>query len=194
MKGGMNNVVLLVGVPFIIYEVLAILMGALPGWVLSQTPPAPGVVPLTAQQARGRATYVAEGCAYCHTQQVRPLKQDLIFGRPSIAGDYAYATPELLGSERNGPDLSNIGSRQPSDVWQYIHLYEPRSLVSSSIMPAYPWLYRVKEHADPGDVVVAVPPGYAPSGRVVVATQEAQDLVAYIKSLKQVPLKGAVKQ
>lgn len=191
MKGGMNNVALLVGIPFIIYEVLAILMGALPGWVLSQTPPAPGVVPLTAQQARGRATYVAEGCSYCHTQQVRPLKQDLVFGRPSIAGDYAYATPELLGSERNGPDLSNIGSRQPSDVWQYIHLYQPRSLVSSSIMPAYPWLYRVKEHADRGDVTVAVPPGYAPSGGVVIATQEAQDLVAYLKSLKQVPLKDA---
>jgi cytochrome c oxidase cbb3-type subunit 2 len=194
MKGGMNNVVLLVGIPFLIYEVLAILMGAMPGWVLSQTPPAPGVVPLSAQQARGRATYVAEGCSYCHTQQVRPLKQDLVFGRPSIAGDYAYATPELLGSERNGPDLSNIGSRQPSEVWQYIHLYEPRSLVSSSIMPAYPWFFRVKKHADPGDVVVAVPPGYAPSGRIVIATQEAQALVAYLESLKQVPLKGAVKR
>lgn len=191
MKGGMNNVVMLVGIPFIIYGVLALFMGALPGWVLSQTPPAPGVVPLTAQQARGREIYVAEGCSYCHTQQVRPLKQDLVFGRPSIAGDYAYATPELLGSERNGPDLSNIGSRQPSDVWQYIHLYEPRSLVSNSIMPAYPWLYQIKAHADPGDITVPVPPGYAPTRRVVIATQEAQDLVAYLKSLKQVPLKGA---
>jgi cytochrome c oxidase cbb3-type subunit 2 len=191
MKGGMNNVVMLVGIPFIIYGVLALFMGALPGWVLSQTPPAPGVVPLTAQQARGREIYVAEGCSYCHTQQVRPLKQDLVFGRPSIAGDYAYATPELLGSERNGPDLSNIGSRQPSDVWQYIHLYEPRSLVSNSIMPAYPWLYQIKAHADPGDITVPVPPVYAPTRRVVIATQEAQDLVAYLKSLKQVPLKGA---
>lgn len=194
MKGGMNNIVMLVGIPFIIYEVLAIVMGVMPGWVLSQTPPAPGVVPLTAAQARGRETYVAEGCAYCHTQQVRPLKQDLVFGRPSIAGDYAYSTPELLGSERNGPDLSNIGSRQPSEIWHYIHMYEPRSLVSSSIMPAYPWLYEVKERAGAGDVVVAVPPGFAPAGGVVVATQQAQDLVAYLKSLKQVPLAAAAKR
>jgi cytochrome c oxidase cbb3-type subunit 2 len=194
MKGGMNNVALLVGIPFIIYATLAFLMGGLPGWVLSQTPPARGVVPLTAQQERGRDLYVGEGCAYCHTQQVRPLKQDLVFGRPSIAGDYAYATPELLGSERNGPDLSNIGSRQPSAVWQYIHLYEPRSLVANSIMPAYPWLYQVKVHADSQDIVVVVPSGYAPAGQVVIATQQAQDLVAYLKSLKQVQLAPVGKQ
>lgn len=186
---GMNNIVLLVAVPFIIYEILALFMGAIPGWVLSQTPPAPGVVALGPSEDRGRAVYVSEGCSYCHTQQVRPLKQDLVFGRPSIAGDYAFNTPQLLGSERNGPDLSNIGVRQSSEVWQYIHLYEPRSLVASSIMPAYPWLFEVKAHADPGDVTVAIPPAYAPKG-VVVARPEAKDLVAYLKSLKQVPLTG----
>jgi cytochrome c oxidase cbb3-type subunit 2 len=190
----MNNVVMLVAVPFIIYEVLALVMGVLPGWVLSQTPPAAGVMPLTAAQARGREVYVAEGCAYCHTQQVRPLKQDLVFGRPSIGGDYTYATPELLGSERNGPDLSNIGSRQPSEVWQYIHLYQPRSLVSASIMPAFPWLFTTAPRAAPGDVTVAVPPPYGPRGQVVIATREAQDLVAYLKSLKQVPLAPAVRR
>ncbi|MDQ2948412.1 MAG: cbb3-type cytochrome c oxidase subunit II, partial [Acidobacteriota bacterium] len=169
---GMNNVVLLVGVPFIIYLVLSIAMGSIPGWILSMTKPGPGVQPLSASADRGRDVYVAEGCSYCHTQQVRPLRQDLVFGRPSTAGDYAYSTPELLGSERNGPDLSNIGSRQPSDTWQYIHLYEPRSLVSGSIMPPYPWLFRMKTRADRADVTVAVPPDFAPRNGVIVTTPQ----------------------
>lgn len=194
MNKGMNNIVVLVAGPFIIYGILALFMGAIPGAILSQTPPGPGVLPLSLQARRGRDVYVAEGCAYCHTQQVRPLKQDLVFGRPSTAGDYAYSTPQLLGSERNGPDLSNIGSRQPSDVWQYIHLYEPRSLVSMSIMPPYRWLFQLKAHADPNDIVVPVPLGYAPKGAVVVTTQEARDLVAYLKSLKQAPLTPGAKR
>jgi cytochrome c oxidase cbb3-type subunit 2 len=189
----MNNIVTLVAAPFVIYLFLALFTGVIPGWVLSQTAPAPGVVPLTAQADRGRNIYVGEGCSYCHTQQVRPLKQDLVFGRPSIAGDYVYNTPQLLGTERNGPDLSNIAARQPSDVWHYIHLYEPRSVVAGSIMPAYPWLFVVKSHADPGDLTVPVPPSYAPRG-VVIATQQAQDLVAYLKALKQAPLQpGAMR-
>lgn len=191
---GMNNVGFLVGVPFIIYFALSIAMGSMPGWILSMTKPGPGVMPLSASAAHGRDTYVAEGCMYCHTQQVRPLKQDLVFGRPSTAGDYAYSTPELLGSERNGPDLSNIGARQPSETWQYIHLYEPRSLVSGSIMPPYPWLFRIKAHAERGDTTVAVPPGFAPPSGVVVTTQEVRDLVAYLKSLKQAPLRPATRK
>jgi cytochrome c oxidase cbb3-type subunit 2 len=188
VKNGMNNVLVLVGVPLVIFALLAVVMGVMPGWVFSRIPPTPGSQPLSVQAQRGREVYVAEGCAYCHTQQVRPLKQDLVFGRPSVAGDYTYATPELLGSERNGPDLSNIGARQPSEVWQYIHLYEPRAVVSESIMPSYRWLFQVKSHADPGDTVVPVPAGYSPLNGVVVTRQQAQDLVAYLKSLKQAPL------
>ncbi len=193
MNRGMNNVWSLVAVSAIVYGVLAIFMGVIPGVALSRSAPAPGLQPLTAQEQHGRAIYVGEGCAYCHTQNVRPLKQDVVFGRPSIAGDYAYSTPELLGTERTGPDLSNIGARQPSEVWQYIHLWNPRSVVSDSIMPRYPWLFQVKPKADAGDTVVAVPPAFAPpGGGVVVTTQDATDLVSYLKSLKQVPLgKGA---
>jgi cytochrome c oxidase cbb3-type subunit 2 len=194
MIKGMNNVGLLVGVPFLIYALLALLMGVVPGVVLSDIPPGAGIKPLSAQAQRGREVYVAEGCAYCHTQQIRPLKQDLVFGRPSTAGDYAYSTPQLLGSERNGPDLSNVASLQPSDVWNLIHLYQPRSLVSQSIMPPYPWLFRVKPRADRADVVVRVPAAYAPKGGVLVATQEAQDLIAYLKSLKQPPLNARAKR
>jgi cytochrome c oxidase cbb3-type subunit II len=171
-----------------IYAALAIMIGVIPGIVLSKSPPSPGLAPLSAAQARGREVYVGEGCSYCHTQIVRPLAQDRVWGRASVPGDYAYSTPQLLGTERTGPDLTNIGARQPSDVWQAIHLYEPRALVNGSIMPAYPWLFVLKDKADPGDVVVNVPPAYAPPGKVVVATVDEQDLVAYLTSLKQTAL------
>ncbi|MDQ2908151.1 MAG: cbb3-type cytochrome c oxidase subunit II [Candidatus Eremiobacteraeota bacterium] len=187
----MNDVRILVVSAAAVYGALAVVMGVVPGAVLSRTRPGPGVVPFSAQAQRGRGVYVAEGCAYCHTQNVRPLAQDHVYGRPSTAGDYAYSTPELLGDHRNGPDLSNIGARQPSGVWQEIHLYEPRALVSGSIMPAYKWLFVVKGRSAAGDVVVAVPPGYAPPGKVVVARSEALDLVAYLKELKQAPLPQA---
>jgi cytochrome c oxidase cbb3-type subunit 2 len=187
-RKGMDNVGVLVVSAATIYAFLAIVIGVIPGTVLSATPPGPGVMPLTAGAARGRAVYVAEGCSYCHTQQVRPLAQDHVWGRPSVAGDYAYATPELLGTERTGPDLTNIGARQPSEVWNLIHLYEPRSLVHASIMPAYPWLFQAKDRADRGDVVVDVPQGYAPTDKTIVATREVLDLIAYLQSLKQAPL------
>lgn len=187
-RRGMNNLGVLAVSSFVIYLALSIFIAVAPGAVLSQTAAGPGVSPLSAAQQRGRDIYVGEGCSYCHTQQVRPLEQDRVWGRPSTRGDFAYDTPQLLGDERTGPDLTNVGMRQPSDVWNFIHLYEPRSVVSASIMPAYPWLFTVKDHADAGDVTVAVPPGFAPAGKVVVATQHAQDLVAYLLSLKQAPL------
>lgn len=184
-RRGMSNLNVLMASAGLTYLALAVLMGVIPGIVFSQTKPVQGVMPLTAQQAAGREVYVGEGCSYCHTQQVRPLAQDAVWGRPSTAGDFVYATPQLLGTERTGPDLTNVGSRQPSDVWNLIHLYQPRALVHASIMPDYPWLFIVKDHAAPGDVTVAVPPGYAPAGKTIVATQPALDLVAYLKSLKQ---------
>lgn len=190
MSRGMNNIWLLIGASAVAYGILAILMGVVPGIVLSNTPPTSGLQPFTRPQERGREIYVAEGCGYCHTQQVRPLQQDLVFGRPSVAGDYAYSTPELLGSERNGPDLTNIGARQPSTTWQYIHLWNPRAVVHDSIMPRYPWLFEVKHEAQQGDEVVPVPPGFAPANDVVVTTALSRDLVAYLESLKQVSLGG----
>jgi cytochrome c oxidase cbb3-type subunit 2 len=187
-RKGMDNVWVLILSAAAIYGALAIVIAVIPGTVLSASPPGTGVVPLSAAAARGRDVYVGEGCSYCHTQQVRPLAQDRVWGRASVAGDYAYSTPQLLGTERTGPDLSNIGERQPSDVWNSIHLYQPRALVAGSIMPAYPWLFTVKDKAAPGDVVVSVPAAYAPAGSVVVATQEEQDLVAYLITLKQAPI------
>jgi cbb3-type cytochrome c oxidase subunit II len=79
--------------------------------------------------ARGRALYLAEGCGYCHSQFVRPLFIDAVYGRASELADYAGAAPPLLGTERTGPDLSTVGVRQPSVMWNLLHLFNPRSMV-----------------------------------------------------------------
>ena len=186
----MKMLILVVGGSTLVYFCLAMLMGVIPGYQLSKTPPGPGVMPLTALQAEGRDVYVANGCSYCHTQQVRPLDQDKQFGRPSAAGDFAYQTPELLGSERTGPDLSNIGVRQPSEVWQYIHLYNPRAVVPQSVMPNFEWLFDVLDKPPEGVTPVPLPKDYAPDRGVVVPTHKAEALVAYLMSLKQAPLPG----
>jgi cytochrome c oxidase cbb3-type subunit 2 len=180
-----NKLVLIVGGSTLVYACLAWTMGVWPGIELSKIPAGPGVEPLTALQSEGRDVYVANGCSYCHTQQVRPLDEDKVFGRPSAPGDFKYQTPELLGSERTGPDLTNIGMRQPSSVWQYIHLYNPRAVVPESIMPSFDWLFEVVAQAPPEVTPVPLPKSYAPVRGVVVPTHEAEALIAYLASLKQ---------
>jgi cytochrome c oxidase cbb3-type subunit 2 len=100
--------------------------------------PLPDAKPLTKEEAAGKEIYIANGCVGCHTQQVREADMDKMFGsRPSISADYAgntrlniwQNTATLMGTERTGPDLTNIGVRQPSTDWQYVHLYQPRALV-----------------------------------------------------------------
>lgn len=143
--------------------------------------------PYTEQQLRGREVYIANGCVYCHSQQPRDrtLGPDASrnWGRPSVPADYVYDKPHLLGTMRTGPDLMNVGARQPSKDWHLGHLYQPRAYVPESIMPAYPFLFRTKDAAEDGDQIVALPPGSAPSGKVVVATHQALDLVKYLQSL-----------
>lgn len=150
--------------------------------------PAPEALkPYTSAQLRGRQQYIANGCIYCHSQQprARGFAPDFQrgWGRASVAADYAYDSPHLLGTMRTGPDLFNIGARQPSDQWHLGHLYQPRAYVPGSIMAAYPFLFDAKDRAEAGDVEVKLPPGFNPPGKVVVARQEALDLVAYLKSL-----------
>jgi len=187
----MNKLALIAGGSTLVYACLACMMGVLPGIELSSVAAGPGVKPLTALESEGRDVYVANGCSYCHTQQVRPLDQDKIFGRPSAASDFKYQTPELLGSERTGPDLTNIGTRQPSSVWQYIHLYNPRAVVPESIMPSFGWLFEVVDRAPPGASAVPLPKSYAPAHGLVVPSHSAEALIAYLAALKQPPLPGA---
>ena len=190
---------LLFGVVFGGFVVLSAVIAVGPAlWVNAHNAPLPGSAPLTTEEMDGLGVYVAEGCLFCHTQQVRPLPQDRPYGRPSVPGDYARlerlevwrAPPALLGTERTGPDLSDIGHRQPSAVWHYIHLYQPRAVVPASIMAALPWLFRIEESPAPGAVIVPIPAPYAPARGSVVATARAQALVAYLLALKQPSLPG----
>jgi cytochrome c oxidase cbb3-type subunit II len=146
-----------------------------------------GLEPYTSAELRGRQVYIANGCVYCHSQQPRAKSlgpdTDRGWGRASVAGDYAYDTPHLLGTMRTGPDLFNIGARQPSEQWHLGHLYQPRAYVPASIMPSYPYLFETRDGVDAGDVEVKLPPGFAPPGKAVVASHEALDLVAYLKAL-----------
>jgi cytochrome c oxidase cbb3-type subunit 2 len=174
-----------------IYIVIVMLIAVGPAIDLSQTPPGPGVQPLTPLEAEGRQVFASNGCDYCHTQQVRPLPEDKVFGRPSAPGDFTYQTPELLGSERTGPDLTNVGNSKPSDVWQYIHLYDPRAVEPHSIMPNFKFLFREVRTVPPGETAVPVPAAFAPkNGDKVIPTQKAKALVAYLLSLKQAPIPG----
>lgn len=160
--------------------------------------PLPGYEPLGEDARKGKAVFVANGCVACHTQQVRNVEMDKPWGRrPSVAADYAGIkrtdlwrnTATLMGTERTGPDLTDVGNRQPSLDWNLVHLFNPRIVVEASIMPAYPWLFAFKANPSDKDVVVNVPETYL-SGRKgnIVATEEALQLVAYLQSLKQVGL------
>ncbi len=159
----------------------------LPYMQLSDVKPPEGLKPYTSQELRGRQQYIDNGCVYCHTQQPRSQSQAPDFkrgwGRAPVAGDYYYDHPHLLGTMRTGPDLFNIGARQPSADWNLGHLYQPRAYTPGSIMPSYPYLFEIKDKAEKGDKVINLPPGYEPPGKVVVATPEALDLVAYLISL-----------
>ncbi|WP_170961284.1 cbb3-type cytochrome c oxidase subunit II [Vibrio sp. F12] len=98
-------------------------------------------IPLTPIELAGRDIYISEGCHVCHTQMVRPLEPEVKRnGRPNKEADDIYEFPNLWGSKRTGPDLTNLG-RKYSDQWHVIHLVNPRRVVPTSIMPSYPWLF-----------------------------------------------------
>lgn len=141
----------------------------------------------TEQQLRGREVYIANGCVYCHSQQPRDKSHGPDsargWGRASVPADYVFDQPHLLGTMRTGPDLFNIGARQPSADWHLGHLYQPRAYVPGSNMPSYPFLFKQKAAAEDGDVVVQLPPGQDPPGQITVARQEALDLVKYLQAM-----------
>ncbi len=93
--------------------------------------------PYSDDQARGRSIYKSNGCIYCHSQFVRP--QDWGLGRTSMSGDYYYDRPHLLGTERTGPDLAQIGGVRPK-LWNVMHHGNPRSVSPGSIMPNFSYL------------------------------------------------------
>ncbi|CAN5121630.1 cbb3-type cytochrome c oxidase subunit II [soil metagenome] len=160
--------------------------------------PLPFAEKMSEDAIKGKALYISNGCVACHSQQVRNVDMDKMWGkRPSISADYAgntrvdwlRNTATLMGTERTGPDLTDVGNRQPSEAWNLVHLYNPRIVVELSIMPAYPWLFTSKTVVEEGDVVVNVPAAYTNGAKgKIVATEDAMYLVAYLQSLKQTPL------
>lgn len=117
----------------------------------SLSTPIEGIEPYPPLELVGRDVYIREGCATCHSQQIRPLLAEVErYGQFSHAGEFAYDRPFLWGSKRTGPDLARIGGKY-TDVWHRAHLTDPRSVVPRSIMPAYPWLEA--RPADDGSIV-----------------------------------------
>ncbi len=99
-----------------------------------------GVRPYTPLELAGFNIYVREGCYTCHSQMIRPLRDEVErYGHYSLAAESMYDHPFQWGSKRNGPDLARVGGKYSND-WQRDHLRDPRSVVPSSIMPGYPFL------------------------------------------------------
>lgn len=104
--------------------------------------PVEGVRPYTPLELAGYNVYIREGCYNCHSQQIRPLRDEVVrYGHYSLAAESMYDHPFQWGSKRTGPDLARVGGKY-SDEWQVAHLIEPRDLVPESIMPSYAFLMK----------------------------------------------------
>jgi cytochrome c oxidase cbb3-type subunit I/II len=108
--------------------------------IKSNIPTIASVKPYTPLELQGRDIYIREGCYTCHSQMVRPFRDEVArYGEYSKAGEFIYDHPFQWGSKRTGPDLARIGGKYP-DSWHYNHMLEPQSMSPGSIMPSYPWL------------------------------------------------------
>jgi cytochrome c oxidase cbb3-type subunit II len=154
---------------------------------------------------QGAELYRSLGCIYCHSQQVRPegFGSDHERGwgkRRTVSRDYIYDRTVQLGTMRTGPDLTNIGVRQPSYDWHYAHLYDPQITSPGSTMPPYRFLFEkraVGVHG-PSPEALQLPPEFAPpDGFEIVPKATARQLVEYLRSLQsnadlpEAPLKKA---
>lgn len=106
--------------------------------------PVKGVRPYTPLELAGFNVYLSEGCYNCHSQQIRPLRDEVErYGHYSLAAESMYDHPFQWGSKRTGPDLARVGGRY-SDAWHIEHMNNPRDVVPESIMPAYSHLQQKK--------------------------------------------------
>ena len=113
-------------------------------FVKENVPTISAVKPYSPLELEGRDIYIREGCNACHSQMVRPFRDEVVRfngknGQYSKAGEFIYDRPFLWGSKRTGPDLHREGGARP-DSWHFKHMYNPRSTSAGSIMPRYPWL------------------------------------------------------
>ncbi len=108
--------------------------------IKSNIPTITSVKPYTPLELHGRDIYVREGCYTCHSQMIRPFRDEVArYGEYSKAGEFIYDHPFQWGSKRTGPDLARSGGKYP-DSWHYNHMLDPQSMSPGSIMPTYSWL------------------------------------------------------
>jgi cytochrome c oxidase cbb3-type subunit 2 len=136
-----NSIILVIGILIVI--AIGGLVEIVPLFYLKNTiEKVDGVRPYTPLELAGRNIYVREGCYLCHSQMIRPLRDEVErYGHYSLAAESMYDRPFQWGSKRTGPDLARIGGKY-SDDWHRDHLRDPRSVVPGSIMPDYGFLER----------------------------------------------------
>ena len=134
-----NSIILLIGVLIVI--AIGGLVEIVPLFYLRNTIEAvDSVRPYTPLELAGRNIYVREGCYNCHSQMIRPLRDEVErYGHYSLAAESMYDRPFQWGSKRTGPDLARVGGKY-SDDWHRDHFYQPKSVVPGSVMPSYSWL------------------------------------------------------
>ena len=135
-----RNVTLLAVLAFIAVAIGGIVEIAPLFWIDSTIEKVEGMRPYTPLEQTGRDIYVREGCYTCHSQMIRPFRDEVErYGHYSLAAESMYDHPFQWGSKRTGPDLARVGGRY-SDEWHVQHLKDPRSVVPESIMPSYAFL------------------------------------------------------
>ena len=142
-----NSIVLIVGI------LLVIAVGGLveitPLFYLKSTiEVVDGMRPYTPLELTGRNVYVREGCYLCHSQMIRPLRDEVErYGHYSLAAESMFDHPFQWGSKRTGPDLARVGAKY-SDEWHVTHLSNPRAIVPQSVMPGYKFLADTEVNVD----------------------------------------------
>ena len=159
--------------------------------VKENIPTIASVKPYTPLELQGRDIYVREGCYLCHSQMVRPFRDEVArYGEYSKAGEFVYDHPFQWGSKRTGPDLARIGGKYP-DSWHYNHMLDPRIMSPGSIMPNYPWLFDNKLDTSltaakiraMQTLGVPYPKGYDQQANADL-TAQAKDIQAHLKKDK----------
>ncbi|TXH57545.1 MAG: cytochrome-c oxidase, cbb3-type subunit I [Bacteroidia bacterium] len=130
----------------LVYSLIAVSIGGIieiiPTFKIDESVPViKSVKPYTPLELEGRDIYVREGCYTCHSQMIRPFRdEEARYGEYSKAGEFVYDHPFQWGSKRTGPDLHRIGGKY-NNVWHYNHMLDPEVTSQGSIMPPYPWLF-----------------------------------------------------
>lgn len=162
-----------------------------PGQTLADHKPGDGMRPYKALELAGRDVYIREGCYLCHSQMIRPFRDEKErYGHYSLASESMYDHPFQWGSKRTGPDMARVGGKY-SDDWHRRHLRAPRSVVPESVMPNYPWLKENLVNASIGDHMqglktIGVPytdADIAAAAKEVEGKTEEDAVVAYLQVL-----------